>query len=50
MWQNVDFDVGDFVWFVLTKDSFPVGEYDKLAARKIGLLVIVKKFNSMTIG
>ncbi|GAA0183044.1 hypothetical protein LIER_30527 [Lithospermum erythrorhizon] len=32
----VDFDVGDFVWAVLTKDRFGVGEYNKLKARKVG--------------
>ena len=31
----VEFEVGDFVWAILTKDRFPVGEYNKLAARKI---------------
>nr|GEY40157.1 NB-ARC, P-loop containing nucleoside triphosphate hydrolase [Tanacetum cinerariifolium] len=35
-WRHVDFEVGDFVWAVLTKDCFPVGEYNKLSAKKIG--------------
>ena len=39
------FEVGDYVWVVLTKDHFPVGEYNKLAARKIGPLEIVEKIN-----
>jgi hypothetical protein len=30
------------VWVVLTKDRFPIGEYNKLAARKIGPVEIVK--------
>ncbi|XP_059446475.1 uncharacterized protein LOC132178025 [Corylus avellana] len=41
----LEFEEGDFVWAVLTKDRFPVAEYNKLAARKIGLLEIVKKIN-----
>lgn len=41
----MEFEVGDFVWAILTKDRFPVGEYHKLAARKIGPLEIVAKFN-----
>nr|GEW18453.1 putative reverse transcriptase domain-containing protein [Tanacetum cinerariifolium] len=44
--RHVDFEVGDFVWAVLTKDRFPVGEYNKLSAKKIGLLEIVEKMNS----
>jgi hypothetical protein len=30
---------------VLTKDRFPIGQYNKLAARKIGSVKIVKKIN-----
>ncbi|GJR89824.1 hypothetical protein Tco_0213835 [Tanacetum coccineum] len=41
-----DFEVGDFVWAILTKDRFPVGEYNKLSAKKIGPLEIVEKINS----
>ncbi|GKD60537.1 hypothetical protein Tco_1298046, partial [Tanacetum coccineum] len=44
--RHVDFEEGDFVWAVLTKDRFPVGEYNKLSAKKIGLLEIVEKINS----
>nr|GEV91648.1 putative reverse transcriptase domain-containing protein [Tanacetum cinerariifolium] len=43
--RHVDFEVGDFVWAVLTKDHFPVGEYNKLSAKKIGPLEIVEKLN-----
>eukprot|EP00268_Persea_americana_P019914 TRINITY_DN20256_c0_g2_i1.p1 TRINITY_DN20256_c0_g2~~TRINITY_DN20256_c0_g2_i1.p1 ORF type:complete len:139 (-),score=22.65 TRINITY_DN20256_c0_g2_i1:41-457(-) len=42
----VEFDVGDFVWAILTKDQFSVGEYNKLAVRKIGPLEIIAKINS----
>ncbi|GJV23130.1 putative reverse transcriptase domain-containing protein [Tanacetum coccineum] len=38
--RHVDFEEGDFVWAVLTKDCFLVGEYNKLSAKKIGLLEI----------
>jgi hypothetical protein len=41
----LEFEEGDFVWAVLTKDRFLVGEYNKLAAHKIGLVEIVKKIN-----
>nr|GEV10382.1 hypothetical protein [Tanacetum cinerariifolium] len=44
--RHVDFEVGDFVWAVLTKDRFSVGEYNKLSAKKIGPLEIFKKINS----
>lgn len=32
--RNVLFDVGTHVWAVLTRDRFPVGEYNKLSAPK----------------
>ena len=41
----VEFEIGDFVWAILTKDCFPVGEYNKLAARNIGPLEILEKIN-----
>ncbi|GJU33492.1 putative reverse transcriptase domain-containing protein [Tanacetum coccineum] len=44
--RHVDFEEGDFVWAGLTKDRFPVGEYNKLSAKKIGPLEIVEKINS----
>ncbi|KAH7550135.1 hypothetical protein JRO89_XS13G0140800 [Xanthoceras sorbifolium] len=43
--HHLEFDVGDFVWAVFTKDMFAVGEYHKLAARKIGPLEILEKIN-----
>jgi hypothetical protein len=42
----VEFEEGDFVWAILTKDHFPSGEYNKLAARKIDPVEIVKKINT----
>ena len=33
------------MWAILTKDRFPVGEYNKLAARKVGLVEIITKIN-----
>ncbi|GJV02619.1 putative reverse transcriptase domain-containing protein, partial [Tanacetum coccineum] len=38
--RHLDFEEGDFVWVVLTKDRFPVGEYNKWSAKKIGPLEI----------
>ncbi|KAH7511654.1 hypothetical protein JRO89_XSUnG0184100 [Xanthoceras sorbifolium] len=46
--HHLEFDVGNFVWAVLTKDRFAVGEYHKLAARKIGPLEILEKINPNT--
>ncbi|GJR45651.1 putative reverse transcriptase domain-containing protein [Tanacetum coccineum] len=42
----IHFEAGEFVWDVLTKDHFPVVEYNKLSAKKIGPLEIVEKINS----
>ncbi|PKI58572.1 hypothetical protein CRG98_021035 [Punica granatum] len=44
--MHVEFEVGDFVWVVLTKDRFYISDYHKLAARKIGPVEIVEKINS----
>ena len=44
--RPLEFEEGDFVWAVLTKDHFPHGEYNKLAAHKIGPVEIVKKINA----
>jgi hypothetical protein len=43
--QVVEFEEGDFVWAILTKDRFPVGEYNKLAAHKVGPIEIIEKIN-----
>ena len=43
--RALEFQVGDFVWAVLTKDRFSVSEYNKLSARKIGPLEILEKIN-----
>ncbi|KAG5545126.1 hypothetical protein RHGRI_017555 [Rhododendron griersonianum] len=43
--RNVEFEVSDFVYAVLTKDRFPEGEYNKLKARKIGPVEIIEKIN-----
>ncbi|CAB4311937.1 unnamed protein product [Prunus armeniaca] len=42
--RHVEFEVGDFLWAILTKYRFPAGEY-KLVARKISLVEIVAKMN-----
>jgi hypothetical protein len=41
----VEFEEGDFVWAIMTKDKFPVEEYNKLAARKVGPIEIIEKMN-----
>lgn len=43
--RALEFQVGDLVWAVLTKDRFSVGEYNKLSARKISPLKILEKIN-----
>lgn len=44
--RHVEFEVGDFVWAVLSKERFSTGDYNKLAAKKIGPVEIVEKINS----
>jgi hypothetical protein len=41
--RAVEFEEGDFVWAILTKDRFPVREYNKLATRKVGPIEIIAK-------
>jgi len=43
--RGVEFEAGDFVWVVLTKDRFCIGKYNKLDARKIGHVEIIDKIN-----
>jgi hypothetical protein len=43
--RAVEFEEGDFVWAILTKDRFPVREYNKLGARKLGPIEIIEKIN-----
>jgi hypothetical protein len=33
------------VWAILTKGRFPVGEYNKLAAHKVGPIEVIEKIN-----
>lgn len=44
--RDMQFAVGDKVWEVLTKDRFPPGQYNKLKARKVGLLEVLEKINN----
>ena len=44
--QAFEFQVGDVVWAILTKDRFSVGEYNKFSAKKIRPLEIIEKINS----
>ena len=43
--RAIEFEEGDFVWAILTKDRFPMGEYNKLATRKVGPVEIIAKIN-----
>ncbi|CAA7012879.1 unnamed protein product [Microthlaspi erraticum] len=44
--RDLQFNVGDKVWAVLTKDRFPPHMYNKLKARKIGPLEVLEKINN----
>ena len=43
--RHVKFDVGNYVWAILTKDRFLAGDYNKLSAKKIGPVEIIEKIN-----
>ncbi|KAJ0969312.1 hypothetical protein J5N97_022189 [Dioscorea zingiberensis] len=43
--RQVLFDEGDLVWVVLTRDRFPVGEYNKLKEGKIRPCEVLQKIN-----
>lgn len=43
--RSLEFEVGDLVLAILTKDRFPAREYNKLSARKIGPVEILEKIN-----
>lgn len=44
--REVNYQPGDLVWVVLTKDRFPVREYNKLKSRKIGPVEIIHRINA----
>ncbi|PKI48213.1 hypothetical protein CRG98_031400, partial [Punica granatum] len=44
--KHAEFEVGDFIWAVLTNDRFSASDYHKLAVRKIGPVEVVEKINS----
>lgn len=44
--RELHFQVGDFVWAVLTKERFPSRQYNKLKPRKIGPFEILEKINA----
>ena len=41
--RHVEFEVGNYVCAILTKDHFSVDDYNKLSAKKIGPVEIVEK-------
>ena len=43
--RHVVFEVGDYVWVVLTKERISVGDYNKLSVKKIGHVEIVENIN-----
>jgi hypothetical protein len=36
------------MWAILSKDRFPLGEYNKLVARKVGPVEVIEKINPDT--
>lgn len=47
-YRSLEFEVGDLVLAVLTKDRFPAHEDNKLSARKIGPVEVLEKINPNT--
>lgn len=43
--RKLIFQPGDLVWVVLTKDRFPIREYNKLKSRKIGPVAVLECTN-----
>ncbi|PKI55969.1 hypothetical protein CRG98_023645 [Punica granatum] len=43
--MHVEFEVGDFVWAVLTNDRFSASDYHKLASRNISPVEVIEKIN-----
>lgn len=43
--RALEFKPGDLVWIVLTKDRFPICEYNKFKSRKIGPVQVVERIN-----
>lgn len=43
--RRLVFEVGDFVWAVLTRDRMPAHSYNKLKAKKIGPLEVLERIN-----
>ena len=41
----MEFEVGDFVWPILTKDHLFVCDYNKVLAKKINPIEIIEKIN-----
>ncbi|CAL9232327.1 unnamed protein product [Arabidopsis halleri] len=46
--RRLIFEVGDFVWAVLTKDRMPARAYNILKAKKIGPLEVLERINDNT--
>jgi hypothetical protein len=44
----VEIEEGDLMWAILSKDRFLLGEYNKLVARKVGSVDVIKKINPNT--
>ncbi|KAJ8615537.1 hypothetical protein MRB53_034909 [Persea americana] len=44
--REVIFELGDFVWAVMTKEHHPIGNYGKLTDRKIGPLEVLECLNN----